>query len=126
MPVKPTLVHVDIGETGDWGYPVNKLKMDRWPKYHGAIWSDPGASEADFYMVDGRFRVACFMQAVLRARADSFIAIHDFANRSRYHVVREVAREVAVSENLSVFTRKPDFDRQRAAAILDQHALNPG
>lgn len=125
MPVAPTLVHVDIGETGRWGYPADGAKKEHWPGYHTAIWSTPGADQADLYLVDGRFRVACFMQVALRAQPGALVAIHDFAGRPGYHVVREVAREIATSESLSVFVRRPDFDPRRAAAILDEHAFNP-
>jgi hypothetical protein len=89
------------------------------------IWLNPEASRADLYLVDGRFRVACFMQIILHAHPDALIAIHDFANRPQYHVIYDVAREIAVRENLSVFVRRPDCNPIRALAILNKHALIP-
>src|SRR3954447_20656259 len=32
--VRPTLVHVDIGPTAEWGYPSNEDDRARWPDYH--------------------------------------------------------------------------------------------
>ncbi|MCB4823450.1 hypothetical protein [Roseicella aerolata] len=125
LPISPTLVHADIGETGAWGYPADTAGRDRWPDYHARVWSDPEAAQADLYLVDGRFRVACFMQTVLRCRPEARIAIHDFGNRPAYHVVREVAQEIAATGTLSVFLRRPDFDPQRARAILEAHAFLP-
>ena len=124
-PVLPRLVHVDIGPTKEWGYPDGEARRDDWRSYHERIWADPEASRADFYLVDGRFRVACFAQVLLHAAPDALIAIHDFANRPDYHVVHDVAREVARTENLSVFLRRRDYDPRRALAILEEHALVP-
>jgi hypothetical protein len=125
LPISPTLMHVSIGETKDWGFPVDESAKNTWSDYHSAVWANPEASRADLYLVDGRFRVACFTQVVLHARPDALIAIHDFANRPHYHIVREVAQEIAARENLSVFVRKPHYDPRQAVAILNDYALNP-
>jgi hypothetical protein len=77
---------------------------------------------ADFFLVDGRFRVACFMQALLHAQTGALIAVHDFASRPTYHVIYEVAREVASAENFSVFLPRADYDAQHALALLDRYA----
>ncbi|MBK1662826.1 hypothetical protein [Paracraurococcus ruber] len=125
LPVQPVLVHADIGETGPWGYPADASRREAWPGYHAAPWALPGAADADLCLVDGRFRVACCMQALLHCRPDTLVAIHDFAPRRRYHVVREVAREVAAVQTLSLFVRRPDFDPRLAQAILAAHAFEP-
>jgi hypothetical protein len=120
--VQPALIHVDIGRTGAWGTPNDPDTRDRWPSYHESLWTRRGAESADLYMVDGRFRVACAMQILLRCKPDALIVMHDFTSRRGYHVVREVAREIAVAEDLSIFQRRPDFDEARAQAILDRYA----
>lgn len=121
----PDLIHVDIGPTGEWGYPTDPATAPRWPSYHTAIWAKPAACEADTYLVDGRFRVACFMQILLHARAAPLIAIHDFS-RPAYHVVKEFAQEVARAQDLSLFRADPRFDRATAAAVLRAHETTPG
>lgn len=123
--IVPILVHADIGPTQDWGFPADHSAKARWNTYHEAIWSNPQASRADLFLIDGRFRVACFMQAAIRGRPGALIAMHDFAERPEYHVVREVAQEVAACESLSVFMRKPDYDPGRAVAILNERAFDP-
>ena len=88
---RPGLLH--------WADPVTpwqpELTPEResWRAYHEGVWAEPEASRADLYLVDGRFRVACFMQTLLHASPDALVAIHDFAKRPQYHVVQEVARE---------------------------------
>ena len=121
----PKLVNVDLGKLGEWGWPLDETKKHLWPSYHTAVWSLPESAAADLYLVDGRFRVACFVQAARRARPDAVIGIHDFSGRAQYHVVHEIAREIARTGSLSFFVRRPDYDDKRAAEILDRHALQP-
>jgi hypothetical protein len=122
--VQPDLVRVDIGPVGRWGMPVDEQARDRWPLYHASIWERPEAWEADFCLVDGRFRVACFMQTLLHCRADTLIGIHDFA-RKQYHVVHEVARQVARVDELAIFVRRADVARQRVHDILERFRFTP-
>lgn len=120
-PIKPTLAHVDIGPIGDWGMPTDMSTKDRWPSYYQDIWEKPSVSDTDLYLVDGRFRVACFMQTLLNCRSDALIMIHDFSGRAHYHIVREVAREVAQAEELSVFMPRPGQSHARIRDILSQY-----
>src|ERR1700754_566932 len=53
---KPELTFIDIGPTGDWGFPTDASTKSRWPDYHSAIWKTPRSATADLYLVDGRFR----------------------------------------------------------------------
>jgi hypothetical protein len=122
---QPTLVHVDIGPTGDWGRPLDQSYRKCWPKYATAVWSVAEASAADLYLVDGRFRVSCFVETLLRCRPDAVILIHDFSDRTGYHVVCDLAREIAVASSLSAFVRKCSFDLQRAQQILEMKRYDP-
>jgi hypothetical protein len=125
-PRKPQLIHVDIGPIRDWGYPADDTAREKWPVYHDGVWEHPRAKSADLFLVDGRFRVACFMQIILHTGPDSLIAIHDFASRKEYHVVREVAREIARSEDLAVFMPLPGDATAPAARILEAHRFVAG
>ncbi|MBR0665570.1 hypothetical protein GXW71_14520 [Roseomonas hellenica] len=121
-PVSPTLIHVDIGELKDWGYPRDTKRRPDWPRYYSWLGDSRDGALADLFLVDGRFRVASFLQVFLQGNPDSLIAIHDFANRPKYHVIHEFGREVARAENFSVFLRRPGADRKRALEVLEAHA----
>ena len=121
------LLHADIGKVGEWGVPLDADRRRDWPGYHERPWLEPEAIESDFYLIDGRFRVACFIQSVLRsARSDAVFAIHDFSVRAHYHVVLPFVREIATSEQLSAFIRRPHFDRDAASAVLEKHRYDFG
>jgi hypothetical protein len=124
--VQPQTVHADIGPTGEWGRPVDESCKDRWPSYSTQIWSTEGAENADLYLVDGRFRVACFLETLMRCRADAVIAIHDYAPRAEYHVIEQFARPILACSNLSAMVRRSDFDRAKGAQALERFRYVPG
>jgi hypothetical protein len=124
--LQPKLVLADIGPTGDWGRPIDDSCRDRWPTYARRIWQEEGAADADLFLVDGRFRVACFLEILARCRSDALVMIHDFSVRREYFAVREFAREVAVASDLSVFVRRPSIDDRRLKEVLERHIYHPG
>ena len=120
--IQPQLVHADIGRTREWGYPADPRSKDKWPAYHETLWTVAGSAAADLVLIDGRFRVACAAQTVLRCRDSAVICVHDFASRPKYHRLREIATEIATAENLSVF--RPRRDATAAAeALLAEYRL---
>lgn len=101
-----SLQHVDIGKIGGWGTPIGLESKDKFPSYSKFI-NNVNVDEIDLCLVDGRFRVACFLESLARLRSDSIIAIHDYAVRGKYHVVEEYARPIASVEQLTFFVRRP-------------------
>jgi hypothetical protein len=124
-PIKPRLVFADIGPIGDWGMPHGTSHRSRWPRYYQDVWSNPAAAEADLFLVDGRFRVACHMSILKRCRPGAIILVHDFASRPHYHCIREVSRQIAAVEDLAVFLAEADADVARIDALLQAHAFDP-
>ncbi len=120
-PVKPTMLHVDIGPTGAWGVPTDAGTRGRWPDYYESAWSISGTYESDLVLVDGRFRVACFVKTLMNCRPDAVIMMHDFASRAHYHAVTRVAREIARADDLSIFIPLPGASRRTLHEILEQH-----
>ncbi len=121
----PKLTFVDIGETENWGFPKGEATRDRWPDYHASMWDDPAVSQGDFYLVDGRFRVACFLQVMLHAGAGAFVAFHDYASRPHYHDAALIGREIVRVHDLSIFVRPADLDADAARKLLATYAYDP-
>lgn len=111
----------DIGATKKWGFPVDNSGSSKYPFYSiGALAAEGKAF--DFYMVDGRFRVACVIAAFLHAskhnmKPDRFlVGLHDFAERhvKNYAVVKNISTHVdgydhsshVEGVHLTVFRRK--------------------
>lgn len=119
--IQPELIAVDIGPTKNWGKPKGTAHREAWPAYHESPWSRAALANADLFMVDGRFRVACFLQIMLRAEPGAVVLVHDFEERPHYHVVHDMAREIARTEQLSAFVRARDFDPAHAREALEAY-----
>lgn len=101
-----SLHHADIGPVLMWGVPALRWTSGRWRSYPQAPWA--AMQEApDLIFVDGRFRVACVLECLLRLPADwrgQFI-LDDYDGRPHYEVLeRFVDRPQRVGRALS-FTR---------------------
>jgi hypothetical protein len=117
------LLHVDIGATGEWGFPKERglVKHDA---YSLAITKAP-TSEFDLCLVDGRFRVACFLQALQTLPSDAVIGIHDYLDRPHYRVIEAFARPIATCQRLSFFVRRRDANFKDMAKVLEKHRRDP-
>jgi protein O-GlcNAc transferase len=91
---------IDVGETGEWGFPVNKEKRDNWPLYYGAI--KKSKVKPDLILVDGRFRVAC---AIMALYFNAFVLVHDFT-REHYRPILDYYDIVEHADTLAVLRRK--------------------
>lgn len=96
----------DIGPTKEWGYPVDKCSISKWPNYWGKVWEAyPDLSNVDCILIDGRFRVACALNALLYASDDALIVIHDFNNRSFYSEILKLTKVIKSIDTLVVLKK---------------------
>ncbi len=116
---------VDIGETGGWGFPIDESRRDQWPRYSLSVWDNAEAALADVFLIDGRFRVACFAESFRRARPGAILIIHDYASRDYYHSVASLADTIAVADDLCVFLKRDAGKDEEAAALADEHRFDP-
>jgi hypothetical protein len=108
--------HVDIGPIGDWGIPKTYSSRAAFRTYVELPWRS--MPNPDLVLVDGRFRVACFLQAMLLARPGTRILFDDYV-RPDYHVVEEVVHPQLVAGRMGLFTTPESFDRVSARTLLD-------
>jgi hypothetical protein len=107
---------VDIGPIKRWGKPVSTETAIRWPSYYLAPWEDLADDLPDFVLIDGRFRLACAYQVMLRCPPQTLFAIHDF---QRYQSTLHCATIVERVGQLAVLRRSPTagFDDVAKAAF---------
>jgi hypothetical protein len=123
--IAPTLIHVNIGPTRDWGYPLDETHKALWPDYVSTVWEYAEARASDLCLIDGRFRVASFISVLLHCSPLVTIMFHDFPERTPYHVVRQFADEIASNGSLTVFRPSAGFDRETALATLEAFKFDP-
>jgi hypothetical protein len=118
-------IHADIGRTGDYGMPVEASAQERWPGYYQTVWNDPATVEADLVLVDGRFRVACALEALACCRPHTILLFHDFWNRTPYHPVLAFTDWLGSCDSLAILRRKAVIDPANFEAVRRLHRLNP-
>jgi hypothetical protein len=107
---------VDVGPLGDWGRPINYSYRDRFLRYIQSVWSTEYTP--DVVLVDGRFRVACFLQSLLSGPPGTTIVFDDYANRPHYHLIEEFLSPFERCGRQALFRIPTEFDRRAAQAEL--------
>ena len=78
---------VDLGEIAAWGYPTTYRYRSRFHDYVASPWRH--GVKPDLVLIDGRFRVACFLHSLLTTEPGSRLIFDDYNNRPHYHLVEE-------------------------------------
>ncbi|MBX9749809.1 MAG: hypothetical protein K5Q68_09365 [Roseococcus sp.] len=118
----------DLGPTGAWGYPTDPTTATRWPLYATRPWERLARRQwvPDLILVDGRFRVACFLASLLQARPGVVILFDDYAGRRKqYGVVERHLPITRMAGRAAVFEVPQVLDPRRVAMDLAKYAVNP-
>lgn len=93
-----TTIVPNIGKTKAWGYPVGFEAFRLWPNYALRAWEfirEKNLSP-DLVLIDGRFRVGCFLASLMEARPGTAILFDDYVPRQDVYGL--VERYLAPSE----------------------------
>lgn len=99
------LVFANIGETGAWGFPSNAQHQAQWPHYYTDAWATirTRALNPDLVLIDGRFRVPCFLYSLLNLKPGAVILWDDYRNRPEYHLIEKHLAPNAYHGNMARF-----------------------
>ena len=78
---------IDVGDIQDWGQPKS-FKM-RKNFAHYAKWPWQQNEKPDLVLIDGRFRILCFLTTLKYSPNGTKIIFDDYKDRQFYHVVEE-------------------------------------
>lgn len=108
---------VDLGATGRWGYPLTRDRMADWPSYPLDVWRMLRRHDLapDLILIDGRFRIACFLACLLYARPGATILFDDYEDRiAHYGEIERFLKPDQLLGGAGLFTVPPE----RAVAAL--------
>lgn len=117
--------HGDIGPTKAWGHPANAEEFRKWPDYAGKIWTEPHFVQPDLVLIDGRFRVACFLATQFMTKAPVTVLFDDYIDRPIYHVVEEFTPLTAMIGRMARFDVKPMAMPPEKLLWVMQYFLQP-
>lgn len=104
---KAMVRHVDIGRTGDWGFPKSTAKSADYWRYPMSPWIDPPLHVPDLVLIDGRFRKACAITTALMAKSPLRLIFDDWRPRRSYHDLTRLLTPVGHVGRLAVFDITP-------------------
>lgn len=109
-------VHVDLRPIGSWGRPTSYTRRASIDDYLRAPLER--APDVELLLIDGRFRVACWVTAMILARPGTLIVFDDYVDRAHFHVVEELSGPVAIAGRQAVFVRPTNIDLAAHEALL--------
>lgn len=111
----------DIGVVREWGYPIYNHTTE-FAEYSKSILVgyNGNLSDIDLVLVDGRFRVACILQALLVTSRDTVILVHDFFFRPEYFIVLLYVDVVGRVDTMAALKRKRGMNH-RDFSLIRQH-----
>lgn len=73
--------HADIGKTKEWGMPASHNEWRRYWAYPMGFWQDAAHIDPDVVLIDGRFRLGCFLATILNTRRPVTVLWDDYVGR---------------------------------------------
>jgi hypothetical protein len=113
-------VHADIGPTKEWGVPVSAAEWRKWHSYPLHVW-DVGKKLGlvpDLVLIDGRFRLACFLATLLFAKAGCRIFFDDYAPRPQYQTAERFAAPATRTGRMAEFVVPKRLERDEVWRAL--------
>ena len=108
----------DLGEVGDWGRPTSYERRDQFSAYINSVWQRDQLPNV--VLIDGRFRIACFLSSLLHANSGTYIVFDDYVSRKHYHVVEEFLCPLEKNSRQALFLVDESFDKKMVSEALDQ------
>lgn len=75
--------HSNLGLVGKWGRPISYREFKNFSDYTDYIWKQ--TNKPNLVLIDGRFRVCCFLTSLKYADEGTRIIFDDYTNRPFYH-----------------------------------------
>jgi len=112
------ITHIDLGKLKPWGTPEGYEYRHNFKKYLNAIWDK--SFKPDLVLVDGRFRVACFLTSLLNANKDSIIIFDDYTSRPEYHIVEIFEKPIEIGNRQAVFKVSGNYDSKNLKYFIEK------
>ena len=118
---------VNIGPTGDWGFPESDNSTGLFEAYSSSIYKSIDKKSVDLALIDGRFRVACVLKLIIECHENPKLRmlIHDFWDREQYQSVLKYLDVISRADTIGLFSIKKNIDLDAVRADYEAYKLNP-
>lgn len=108
---------VDLGKVEDWGYPTNYEQREKFINYAKKMFEDE--MYPDLLLVDGRFRVLCFLYTFMVTKPGTKIIFDDFYTSERYRSVETVALPIERYGRQALFIVPQNIDKKKITELMN-------
>lgn len=117
--LSPVVVHhVDIGQTGLWGRPLDDRCWRDFHLYPNDVWEQGWFRPPDTILIDGRFRTACLATVLLRTEQPVRVLFDDYLVRPLYQQVERIVRPIRLIGRMAEFEIEPGQVRPSEIGFL--------
>ncbi|CAC9575702.1 hypothetical protein [uncultured Gammaproteobacteria bacterium] len=109
---------IDLGCLAKWGTPIDYSNREYIIDYVKSIWEYE--QKPQLVLVDGRFRVACFLYSLVTGTPGTKIVFDDYVNRPHYHLVEEFVKPVKTCGRQCVFVVPEGMDKKKVMNLMHQ------
>jgi len=96
-------IFIDMGEISSWGKPLI-VNIEKTKEYVEKAWTFFKNKNPSIVLIDGRFRVACFIECLAHLNnTSSTIVFDDYCNRSYYRLFEDIIKPSFIGERLALF-----------------------
>ncbi len=81
MDARLDIRHANIGKTREWGMPATHNDWRRYWAYPMGFWLEKDRMDPDLVLIDGRFRLGCFLATILNTRIPVTVLWDDYVGR---------------------------------------------
>lgn len=121
----PITWYADIGATGAWGNPVDETGWAKYPGYAVSVWDQSFFEQPDVVLIDGRFRVGCFLATAFKTERRVRVLFDDYKERKGYHTVERLLKPTSFVDRMAVFEVEPGLIKPKHLAWLVNSLLTP-
>jgi hypothetical protein len=109
---------IDLGSLKKWGTPVDYSKRENIFNYVKSIWNYEHKPQV--VLVDGRFRVACFLYSLATGESGTKIIFDDYTDRPHYHLIEEFVTPVEICGRQCMFLIPEKVDKEKIMSLMHQ------
>jgi hypothetical protein len=112
---------IDVGPVGKWGMPKDFSHRDAFRAYVNVLWS--GDRTPDCVLIDGRFRISCFLTTLQHAKPGTRVIFDDYVGRAPFQVVEEVLAPEHCCNRQALFIVPEARDPERLNKMAEQFLM---
>ena len=121
------LEYCDIGEVKEWGFPKNNSKINNFWQYTIKPWiiAKEQNLNPDLILIDGRFRVSCFLYSLYRSKKHSIILFDDYFDRPKYSIIENFVEIKDKKGNMAVVINNQEYNHINLIDKIIEYSIIP-